>query len=244
LAIDIKALANPTPLQGLDFIKRKTALLKRINRFRRLQRTYMPELVRFLTPGQLEVWNDKTRGPEAVKLFMPSELTASTRAKTCETGLDGLEEEMREAEMKEALEELRQALRTRTATNRFHHRNTTGQRALTRGQGLLRQIQVRILKAKLRYRYARNAFQRLKGHGPWEKVWKALEEEDVRGINERAMTEEEEAERERLRLLGEVVEGGIARAGVVAAGEGTHTMSWIWYSTNLTTDEEEIIDGE
>jgi hypothetical protein len=151
---------------------------------------------------------------------------------------------MREVEMKEALEELQQALHTRTATNQFRHQNMTSQHALTRGQGLLRQIQVRILKAKLRYRYARNVFQRLKGHSPWEKVWKALEEEDVRGINERAMTEEEEAERERLWLLGEVVEGGIARAGVVAAGEGTHTMSWIWYSTNLTTDEEEIIDGE
>jgi hypothetical protein len=56
-----------------------------------------------------------------------------------------------------------------------------------------------------------------------------LEDADVRGINERAASEEEQAETDRLQKLGEIVEGGIAVAGVVAAGEGTHTMSWIWY---------------
>jgi hypothetical protein len=243
LAIDIKALANPTPLQELDFVKRKTALLKRINRFRRLQRTYMPELVRFMTAGQREIWNDKTRSPEAVKLFMPSELGAASHAKTCEKGLDKLEEEMREGEMMVTLEELRQALRLRTVTNRFRHCNMTGQRALTRGQGVLRQNAIRILKVKLRYRYARNAYLRLRGHGDWEKLYHTLEEADVRGINERAVTEEEEGERERLRELGAIMEGGIAAAGVVAAGDKTHTMSWIWYSTNLANGEEDLIDG-
>jgi hypothetical protein len=69
-----------------------------------------------------------------------------------------------------------------------------------------------------------------------------LEEADVRGINERAVSEEEEGERERLRELGAIMEGGIAAAGVVAAGDKTHTMSWIWYSTNLANGEEDLID--
>ncbi|KAJ7264470.1 hypothetical protein B0H12DRAFT_1011966, partial [Mycena haematopus] len=218
LTIDLKALANPTPLQEEEFSKRKTALRKRITRFRKLQRTYMPELVRFLTASQRDVWNDKTHGPEAEKLFLPSEMAAAARAKACEKGLDGIEEEMREGELGETLEELRQALRTRTLTNRFRHRNTTGQRALTRGQGILRQITIRILKAKLRYRYARNALLRLRGHGDWEKRYQVLEEADI-------------------------VEGGIAVAGVVAAGEGTHTMSWIWYSTNVGGGDQELVDA-
>jgi hypothetical protein len=230
-------------LQELDFVKRKTALLKRINRFRKLQRTYMPEVARFLSAAQREVWNDKSRGPEAMKLFMPSELSNASRAQVCEKGLDGIEEKMREAELEATLEELRQALRVRTGTNRFRHRNMTGQHALTRGKGLLRQNDIRILKAKLRYWYARNAYLRLKGHGTWEKTWQTLEEEDVRGVNERAVSEEE-AERVRLWDLGEIVEGGIARAGVVAAGEGTHTLSWIWYSVKLTgDDEQDLVDG-
>jgi transposase len=224
LTIDLKAVSNPSPLQELEFLKRRTALLKRINRFRKLQCTYMPELVRFMTTPQREIWNDKTRGAESVKLFLPSELSTASREKTCETGLDKIEEEMREAELKVALEDLRQALRARTATNRFRHRNTMGQKALMRGQGVLRQIDIRIMKAKLCYRYARNTLLRLRGHGVWEKVWNVLEDADVRGINERAATDEEEADRERLRRLGQIVEGGISRA-------------------DLSGGEEDLIDG-
>lgn len=244
LTINIKALANPTPLQELDFVKWRTALLKLISRFRKLQRTYMPEVARFLTAAQCDVWNDKTRVPEAVKLFLPSELGSASRAQVCEQGLDKIEEEMREAEMHMSLDKLCNGLRLRTVMNRFRHRNITGQQALTRGQGILRQLGIRILKGKLRYGYARNTYLRLKGHGPWEKTWSALEEADVRGINERAVTEEEEAEREQLRVLGEIVEGGIAWVGVVAAGEGTHTLSRIWYSTTIMGDDDaDLVEG-
>ncbi|KAJ7863421.1 hypothetical protein B0H13DRAFT_2354190 [Mycena leptocephala] len=226
LTIDIKALANPTALQELDFVKRRTALLKRVNRFRKLQRTYMPHLVRNLSAAQREIWDDKARGAEALKLFMPSELGENSRARTCEEGLDKIEEELRVGELQESLEELRQGLRTRTMANR-----------------VLRQITVRVHKAKLRYRYARNALLRLRGHGGWERKYRVLEEGDVRGINERAVGEEEEAERERLRQMGEIEEGGIAAAGVVAAGEGTHTMSWIWYETKIDGSEEDLVEA-
>ncbi|KAJ7446784.1 hypothetical protein FB451DRAFT_1343526 [Mycena latifolia] len=243
LTIDMKALKDPTELQELDFVKRKTALLKRITRFQKLQSTYMPDLARFLTASQRVIWEDKTRSAEAVKLFMPSELGEESRRQACENGLAEIEEEMREGEVQETLEELRQGLRVRTMTSRFRHRNNTGQRALTRGQGVLRQVSVRIHKAKLRYRYAWNALLRLRGHGAWEKTYRALAEEDVRGVNERAASEEEEAEREKLRELGAIVEGGIAAAGVVAAGEGMHTMSWIWYNTNLATGEADLVEA-
>jgi hypothetical protein len=158
--------------------------------------------------------------------------------------LAGIEEEMHVGEMDDTLEDLRDALRARTLTNKFRHRNMTGQRALTRGQGFLRQIAIRILKAKLRYRYSRNTLLRLRGHGTWERTWKALDEEDVRGINEHAASAEELAERERLRTLGEIVEGGMAAAATVAAGEGTHTMSWIWYKTKVDGSDEEMVDGK
>ncbi|KAJ7024801.1 hypothetical protein C8F04DRAFT_1192096 [Mycena alexandri] len=242
LTIDLAAMKDPTTTQELDFVKRKTALTKRIRRFRRLQLTYMPELVRLLTPAQRQVWEEKGRSAELVKLFMPSELGATTRGAACESGLGKIEEEMREAELQESLDDVRDALRIRTMANRFRRRNTTGQRALTRGQGLLRQISVRIHKAKLRYRYARTALLRLRGHGAWEERYRVLAEEDIRGVNERTITEEEAGERERLRQMGEIIEGGMAVAGTVAAGEGTHTMSWIWRSTGLG-GEEELVDA-
>ncbi|KAJ7623110.1 hypothetical protein DFH06DRAFT_1142895 [Mycena polygramma] len=150
LAIDVKALADPTPLQALEYMKRRTALQKRINRFRKLQKTYMPWLSAALTPTQRAVLNDKSRPAESTKLFLPSELAAGARAQACEKGLDLIEDEIREGELQETLEELRQALRTQGMMHCFKRHNLTGQRALTRGQGVLRQVTIRIHKAKLR----------------------------------------------------------------------------------------------
>ncbi|KAJ7119307.1 hypothetical protein C8R43DRAFT_1090958 [Mycena crocata] len=223
LTIDMKALSDPSTLQQLDFVKRKTALLKRIKRFRKLQRTYMPDVVTFLTPGQREVFEDDSREPEVQKLCLPSEVPEGNRVQACERGLPAIEEEMREGELTESLEDLRQSLRLRTMTNRFR---------------ILRQISIRIHKAKLRYRYARNAMVRLRGHGGWEKEFKVLQDEDVRGINERTVGEEEQAARERLRELGAIVDGGLMAAGVVAAGESKHQMSSIWYTTKLKENGE------
>jgi hypothetical protein len=115
--VDLKATQDPSTLQELEFLKRKAALLKRINRFQKVQRTYMPDLARFLTSAQRDIWNDKTRSAESIKLFLPLELSVESRARACEKGLDGIEAEMRECKLHDTLEELRQALRMRTATN-------------------------------------------------------------------------------------------------------------------------------
>ncbi|KAJ7810080.1 hypothetical protein B0H14DRAFT_3480890 [Mycena olivaceomarginata] len=195
---------NPTPLQELDFVKRKTALLKLYQPF--------PEVTTYL--------------------YARTELRAASCAKTCEKGLDKLEEEMREGEMMVTLEELRQALRLRTGDEPFPPPQYDGPTGVDARTGV-----------KLRYRYARNMYLRRRGHGDWEKLYHTLEEADVRGINECAVTEEEEGEKECLRELGAIMEGGIAVAGVVAAGDKTHTMLWIWYSTNLTNGEEDLIDA-
>ncbi|KAJ7289884.1 hypothetical protein C8J57DRAFT_1629137, partial [Mycena rebaudengoi] len=150
-----------------------------------------------------------------------------------------VEEALREGEALDALEELRQGLRTRTMTNRFRIRNATGQCALTRGQGILRQIAVRVHKAKLRYCYARNALVRLRGHtGGWEKMLKVLRDEDVRALGEGALTVEEAAGAEQLWRLGAVIEGRVAVAGAVAAGETNNTLSWIWYNIKKGKDGE------
>ncbi|KAJ7756678.1 hypothetical protein B0H16DRAFT_1314937 [Mycena metata] len=131
-----------------------------------------------------------------------------------ELGLDGVEARLQEGEAAEALEGLRHGLRTKTATTRFKVRNWSGQRALTCGQGILRHINIKIHASKLRYRYARQAVLKLKGHGEWEKTLKVLTEDDVRALNERALTEEEKSERERLRDAGGVPEeGGISALG-------------------------------
>ncbi|KAJ6517558.1 hypothetical protein DFH09DRAFT_1332356 [Mycena vulgaris] len=242
LAIDVKANGSPTDLQEIDFLKRRVAIVRRIRAFRKMQRTYMPNVRKFLTTSQRVQWDGEAeRDAETVRLFLPSDIAdKKKREKACAVGLPEVEAELREGEAHEALEALRQGLRTRTMTNRFRLRNFTGQRALTRGQGILRQINMKIHKAKLRYRYARNALSRLRDHGVWEKVLQVLEDGDVRALNERALTEEEKAQREAVHDLRDVEEGGIAPYGVVALGETRRTLSWIWYATKKGTEPDEV----
>ncbi|KAJ6506688.1 hypothetical protein C8R45DRAFT_816824 [Mycena sanguinolenta] len=226
LAVDVKAITNPTPQQEHDFLKRRTAIRKRIVAFRKLQRAYMPHVRRFLTISQQALWDaDGERDAEAIWLFLPSDITDSAkRVKACAEGLPDVEASLREGEAHDALEALRQGLRVRTMTNRFRIRNATGQRVLTRGQGVLRQNNVRIHKAKLRYRYARNALSRLRGNGEWERKLQVLQDEDIRALNERA--------------------GGVANYGVVALSEGRRTLSWIWYTVQPDgPTEEELVEA-
>ncbi|KAJ6447896.1 hypothetical protein C8R45DRAFT_1115651 [Mycena sanguinolenta] len=246
LAVDVKAITNPTPQQEHNFLKRRTAIRKRIVAFRKLQRAYMPHVRRFLTISQQALWDaDGERDAEAIRLFLPSDITDSAkRVKACAEGLPDVEASLREGEAHDALEALRQGLRVRTMTNRFRIRNATGQRALTRGQGVLRQNNVRIHKAKLRYRYARNALSRLRGNGEWERKLQVLQDEDIRVLNERAVTTEEMAQREAVHNLHDVNEGGVANYGVVALGEGRRTLSWIWYTVQPDgPTEEELVEA-
>lgn len=158
------------------------------------------------------------------------------------------ETRLREAETHDALEELRQGLRARTATNRFKTRNTTGQVANTRAQGIQRQIDLKIHSSKLRYRYSRTALFKLKGHGDWESRLRILQDEDVRGLNERAMSREELASQEALRDMGRLnlnEPGGVTHSGVVVLGESSRTLSWIWYQTGRAEGEDAVInEGE
>ncbi|KAJ7148600.1 hypothetical protein C8R46DRAFT_1231115 [Mycena filopes] len=233
LAVDVRALRDPSPNQKLTFTKRRTALLKRIYKFRQLQRVYMPSVRGVLSDVQRQVFEGNgEQVPEATRLFMPSEIEDKRlRAGACAVGLAEIEARMRVGEAKEALEGVRQGLRTRTMTNRYKLRNFTGQGMMTKGQGMLRQINIKIYRAKLRYRYSRAAALVLKEHGHWEDDLGVLADDDIRALNERALTAEEKAQKAHwAELGGAIIEGGIARAAGVAAGEGGHTLSWIWYT--------------
>ncbi|KAF7352102.1 CxC2 domain-containing protein [Mycena venus] len=227
-----KSYANPGA--GLSATPHDSAR-GRLQAFRKLQGTYMPKLRHYLAPAQKVIYDADSQPPEATRLFMPSDIASSpSRIKACAPGLDGIEARLRKGEAGEALGDIRRGLRTRTMTNRFKIRNWMGQRALTRGQGILRQINIRIHAATLRYRYARHAMLKLMGHGEWEKEFQVLEDSDVRALNDRSLREEEQAQDEHLGALG--VAAGLPAMGAVATGEGHRTLSWIWYSVSTTAE--------
>lgn len=222
-------------------MKRRTALVKRIHKFRKLQLVYMPALRCFLSERQKQMLDGNGEEPaEATRLFMPSEiLDDGQRGRACVPGLCEVEARMRVGEAKEALEVVRDALRARTKISRFRIRNYSGQGALTRGQGILRQITIKLHIGKIHYRYARSALCVLRGHGDWEQELQVLREEDVRGLNERSMSAEEESRLEQLDELTRslMTPAGISVAQRLAAGEGSHTLSWIWYRAGRALDE-------
>ncbi|KAJ6462735.1 hypothetical protein C8R47DRAFT_992910 [Mycena vitilis] len=239
LDIDVRALKEPSVNQRLGFTKRRTAVLKSIHRFRQVQAVYMPSVRGVLSAEMKQEFDGNgEQKPEATRLFLPSQIADERlRGTACAVGLPRIEMLNREGEAIEALEAVRNGLRIRTMTNRYKLRNYTGQGGMTRGQGILRQINVRIHNAKLRYRYARAAYLVLAGHGDWEERLRVLEDDDVRALNERALTTEEKAQnRHWAELGGAVIEGGIARAATLASGEGSHTLSWIWYNAGVAAE--------
>ena len=226
-------MKNPTAAQEVELMKRARNLKTRIRRYRRHQAIYMPGLRAHLAATNEELQDD-IDDAENIALFLPSEIPgARTRAAVCAPGLDIIEARLREGEAHEALEEVRRALRARTVTNTFRNRQVRGITLATRSRGVLDKISKRVHSAKLRYRVSRAALLRLRGHGPWEEVLRELADDDVRALNERALTREEKALRDSGQHLADVdfgADDGIYIAGVVARGESSRTLSWIWYS--------------
>lgn len=202
----------------------------------------MPKFIEYLTEDQRKVLDSPASVlPEETKLFLPSELRSADRElpRACVAGLVHAETRLREAECRDALESLRQGLRTRSAGHLFTVRNVTGQNPTTRAEGVQRKVQVNIYLSKLRYRWARNSLFRLRGHGPWERELRVLNDPDVRGMNERLLTSEEMAERQILAQQGfidELIVGPSSEAAVVSRGEGRRQLSWIWYSYSEPID--------
>ncbi|KAL1740941.1 hypothetical protein HDZ31DRAFT_67421 [Schizophyllum fasciatum] len=233
LSIDKVAQKNPTPAQQLDMLKRSRNLKKRIAAYRKKQQIYMPGLPSYLEDTRRVLCDDDDEA-ENIRLYLPSELvSARVRAAVCAPRLEHVKERLREGEAHESLEAVRHALRARTVTNTFRNTQVRGQPLSTRARSTFDKVAKEVHTAKLRYRYSRNAYLTLRGHGDWESTLRVLDDDDVRALNERALTVEEKAEGQRMHDMSAVdfsSEGGIYVAGTIARGETSRTLSWIWYS--------------
>jgi hypothetical protein len=222
-------------------VERRTALLKRIQRFREIQEVYMPG---FDPKNSAHLERSASSNPtstvhvEDCKLYMPSDLSDSQRRKYCPGGLAAMEDRLRHAEASDSLETLRHQLQTRSFTNRFKVANVTGQIHNTRARETQHRIDDKVRAAELQYRRARDALLKLRGNGAWEETLKVLEKSDVRALNERELTAQEKEEirrvRERNGVVAEADDINAERvvAQVAAVGEGQRRPSWIWFTGN------------
>ncbi|KAF7362033.1 CxC2 domain-containing protein [Mycena venus] len=184
---------------------------------------------------------ESTRRPEEMLLHLPSSFPKEVRNQICVADLPTEEECLCLVQAHKVLRDLRWHLRIWMLAHRFKWKNLDGQAAYTKSQALSSDIEKRIKGASNRYRAAREALVGLQGDGPWQDVLKELRQQDVRGMNERTLNDEEKEEERKARILaglppdedevdefGDVVEPTVLFN--LETGEGTCTLSWIWYT--------------
>ncbi|KAJ7065910.1 hypothetical protein B0H15DRAFT_958483 [Mycena belliarum] len=102
----------------------------------------------------------------------------------------------------------------------------------TKSQALLSGIEGRIKAAVSSYRRARVALLSLCGPGDWEQVYQVLHQNDIRGMNERTLNEEEQEEERRARALAGMppAEHDLDEFGDPVEQNRRRILSWIWYT--------------
>ncbi|KAJ7220390.1 hypothetical protein C8J57DRAFT_1536868 [Mycena rebaudengoi] len=206
LELEVCTRKQATTYQELEFVKRRTVLIKKIQRLWEMQNIFMPGLRNQLSQEQLQAFNVENRKePESIKLFLPSGIAnARAQGAAYAPGIADIEAWMRFAEASETLETIWTGLRMWTKAN-------------THAQGMQHQVDVRIHAGKLRYRVLED-----------EDVH-ALNE---RAMSKEERASEERLRR--LGMMNTLAEGGVAAAGVIMIGEAHKTLSWIWYNGGIT----------
>ncbi|KAL0948665.1 hypothetical protein HGRIS_010468 [Hohenbuehelia grisea] len=210
-----------TPTQATSLQKRRTAVLKKTQQYKKLQPKFMPgisDISSRLPPATGDI-----RLTKNIPIHLPSSLPADVRESACIPELPALEEKFSNAHAHEALEDLRRQLRIRTLA--YHHKGKTAhtQGSYTRARTLQNQVEEKICLA---------ALLNLRGTGEWEKELKPLLAADIRAVNERELNETEHRQWEdALRLVSEEVPSDAApttQAPLLEVGEGHRLLSWIW----------------
>ncbi|KAJ7844576.1 hypothetical protein B0H13DRAFT_1908834 [Mycena leptocephala] len=220
-----------TTIQATALQRQRTILLGKVSALHDVQESYMPGLRRWVGQQNPPLPAADNSKPETIKIYLPSSIPADAREAVCVPGLVKQEDELRNAQAVEGCVNYEVGVFTKSRT-------------LTDG------IEDRIRAASARYRTARAALLLLRGPGDWETTLKVLEKGDIRGMNERAMNDEEKEENRKACLLAGLSKDGNADElddygepveltvlFNLETGEGHRQLSWIWYTAPSTRDK-------
>ncbi|TFK81406.1 hypothetical protein K466DRAFT_502162 [Polyporus arcularius HHB13444] len=213
--------ATSSRIAGL--FERRTALRRRMQKFRDLQAIYMPRAVALLAEDPS--CRTDTELIETVRLGLPSEISPSRRDAVCSCRLQEIEARLRESQCRDALQNIRNKLHTLDHLYLYKKTQVRHQGPNTRARGEITTQDVRKGRAVTKYRLAHRAKFALSGHGDWEKELRVLNDEDVRGIQDDD-PETEKKKRKRSRSDKEI------------PAEGRRKISWIWRSSDLDDSED------
>ncbi|KAJ7441783.1 hypothetical protein B0H11DRAFT_2251843 [Mycena galericulata] len=255
--------ANTTGMQ-INLGEMRTALNRRILRFRKLQATYTPAALQIL--GEAADDNDpNASNPENVPLVLPSAMTVAQRA-TCRSGLGAMEALMRQAQCRSALVRLRNQLHIKSRLLRYKKSHARHQKRNTRSRAIVTRNESKIRLHSEKYQMAWEALRILDGNGDGKLVgWTQLKRDDIR-----CMEDEEDLERkarkrdaEKARKKKKVTElrehgmlpaeddgdGGDSSDDEIDEGsprrgaENRRQVSWIWTVTGASGTDSELEDA-
>ncbi|KAJ7154943.1 hypothetical protein C8R43DRAFT_1126327 [Mycena crocata] len=215
------------------------ALLVKIDKFRELQRVYMPGAV--LAIAEAESARDKDGAPpkpERVKLWMPSEMATRDVGDTlrgCVPGLLDMESKLRVAQCNNSLSKVRSQLHAKRHLIGFRDENVSGQVQATKARTLIDEVEERVQVHARRYRKGRQAVVGVKGEEAYPALRK-LEDADLRLDGDAGETDA--AARKK---LGMIQAGRGARTPRNAPGQSTRIMSWIWTAPGVLDNAEQRI---
>jgi hypothetical protein len=245
LILDVRNTSAGNITKTTSIQRQRTSLLKRIQNYISTRAQYMPGLERYLHNMPSHSNEMLMSTPELIPLHLPSSLQSEKRASVCVPGLAEVEDRLRFAQASEALTDLRCQLTKRTYAHRYRTANISSQTHFTRFRDLQEQTDLKIKAACLRYHKARSGLVHLRGKGDWEQKLQELRPEDIRGLSEKALVNEEKEQRKRTHEMAGISTGQALDDSLLdpelpptsfnphlAVGEGHRTLSWIWYSTS------------
>ncbi|KAG1886404.1 uncharacterized protein F5891DRAFT_1132498 [Suillus fuscotomentosus] len=199
---------HATDNQEGKILQRRNALRRRIDAWVKIQELYLPSLTG-LRMSDRSVSGTMTAAPEAVKLWLPSQIS---RTSPCDSRLQAIEWKLRYAQAHDGLRSLRSNLRAQTAVLKYKDRNLRGQGANTRARNTLKAVEARIEAAASTYEHAHRALVVLSprvNQTGWHSSLRPLDRGDIRSMTDL--------------LWGET--------------EGTRKLSWIWNMQEAAASE-------
>ena len=193
--------------------------MRRIDTWEKIQTLFIPGVASLREAAREKaetLHSDLLQRPQDFPLFLPSSIARSV---SCNETLKQIEWKLREGQAHDALNELRQALRSKAYMLRFKDRFLRGQGANTRARNCLKNIDGKVLASASKYRAAYRALVVLGGllnKVGWKNQLRHLADEDIRSMTDG--TDD-------------------------ARSEGRRKLSWIWlvcgYSEGAVEDDDE-----
>jgi hypothetical protein len=197
LYLDVRKASAHNVAKATSIQRRRTSLLKKIQNYIPTRAQYMPGLELYLRSTSTHYNDVSMSTPEHFHLHLPSSLPSEKRGSVCAPDLAEIEDRLRFAQACEALTDLHCQLMKRTYASRYRTANISSQTHFTRFWELQGQTDSKIKAACLRYRVARSGLVHLRGKGDWEQKLQELHPEDVRGLSEKALVNEEKEQTKR-----------------------------------------------